>query len=73
VTKDFKEDDRVVGITHGSNKSNLNDGAYAKYIAVKGDLQIKISDNLKGEEAASLSVGISTVVSAQGPSAPDVV
>lgn len=48
----------------GSNKTNLNDGAFAEYIAVKGDLQIKIQDTLSDEEAASLGVGISTVVSA---------
>lgn len=36
-------------------------GAFAEHILVKGDLQIKIPDNLSFEEASTLGVGISTV------------
>jgi NADPH:quinone reductase-like Zn-dependent oxidoreductase len=63
VTKAFNKGDRITGVTHGSNMSNLADGAFAEYIAVKGDLQIKIPDNLSNEEAATLGVSVSTVVS----------
>lgn len=38
-------------------------GAFGEYIAVKGDLQIKIPDNLSFEEASTLGIGITTVVS----------
>ncbi len=62
VTKAFKKGDRITGVTHGSNMSNLTDGAFAEYIAVKGDLQIAIPDNVRDEEAATLGVGVSTVV-----------
>jgi NADPH:quinone reductase-like Zn-dependent oxidoreductase len=41
----------------------VDDGAFAEYIAVKGDLAMKIPKNLSDEEAATLGVGISTVVS----------
>lgn len=37
-------------------------GAFGEYAVAKGDLQIKIPDNLSFEEAATLGVGISTVV-----------
>ncbi|KAL2159530.1 hypothetical protein VTH06DRAFT_2535 [Thermothelomyces fergusii] len=61
VTKPFAKGDRVAGFVHGSNKLRRNGGAFAEYIIAKGDLQIKIPDNLTDEEAATLGVGISTV------------
>lgn len=63
VTKTFKKGDRITGPTHGSNMSNLDDGAFAEFIAVKGDLQIQIPDSLSDEEATTLGVAVSTVVS----------
>jgi NADPH:quinone reductase-like Zn-dependent oxidoreductase len=62
VTKPFAKGDRVCGIVHGSNKLRPDGGSFAEYIIAKGDLQIKIPDNLSDEEAATLGVGISTVV-----------
>lgn len=64
VTKPFAKGDRICGIVHGSNSVQPEGGAFAEYIIVKGDLQIKTPDNLTDEEAATLGVGISTV--AQG-------
>lgn len=46
-------------------------GAFGEYIVTKGDLQIKIPDNLSFGEAATLGVGISTVVSCPTYSQPD--
>lgn len=63
VTKPFAKGDRICGMVHGSNQSQPEDGAFAEYIVVKGDVQIKIPDNLTDEEAATLGVGVSTVVS----------
>jgi NADPH:quinone reductase-like Zn-dependent oxidoreductase len=63
VSKVFNKGDRITGVTHGSNMSNSADGAFGEFIAVKGDLQIRIPDNMSDEEAATLGVGISTVVS----------
>ena len=62
VTKSFAKGDRVCGMAHGSNQSCLEDGSFAEYIVVKGDVTIKVPDNLSDEEAATLGVGIQTVV-----------
>ncbi|KAI5460835.1 chaperonin 10-like protein [Mariannaea sp. PMI_226] len=61
VTKHFQKGDRIAGIAHGSNTTQHEDGAFAEHIVVKGDLQIKIPDNISFEEAATLGVGITTV------------
>ena len=61
VKKPFKKGDRVCGFAHGGNALQLEYGAFAEYIVVKGDLQIHIPDNLSFQEAATLGVGISTV------------
>ncbi|KAE8452097.1 hypothetical protein EG329_001564 [Mollisiaceae sp. DMI_Dod_QoI] len=61
VTKGFKKGDRVCGFAHGGNSVQPEDGAFAEFIAAKGDVQIKIPDNLSFEEASTLGVGISTV------------
>lgn len=63
VTKGFKIGSRVAGFAHGSNQVRQEDGAFAERIVVKGDLQIEIPENLSDVEAATLGVGITTVVS----------
>jgi NADPH:quinone reductase-like Zn-dependent oxidoreductase len=67
VTKKFAKGDRITGFLHGSNRVRPNGGAFAEYIIAKGDLQIKIPDNLSDVEAATLGVGVSTVVSYRYP------
>ncbi|KAB8205981.1 Alcohol dehydrogenase GroES-like domain protein [Aspergillus parasiticus SU-1] len=61
VKKPFKKGDRVCGFVHGGNAVQHEDGAFAEYIVAKGDVQIRIPDNLSFQEAATLGVGISTV------------
>lgn len=61
VKKPFKKGDRIFGFAHGSNAVEPEDGTFAEYIVVKGDLQSKIPDNLSFQEAATLGVGIGTV------------
>jgi NADPH:quinone reductase-like Zn-dependent oxidoreductase len=61
VKKQFKKGDRVCGFVHGSNAVQPQDGAFAEYIVAKGDIQIRIPDNLSFQEAATLGVGITTV------------
>ncbi|GLB07515.1 hypothetical protein AtubIFM57258_002858 [Aspergillus tubingensis] len=61
VTKEFAKGDRVCGFAHGGNAVQPEDGTFAEYIAVKGDLQWKIPENMSFQEAATLGVGISTV------------
>ena len=64
VKKQFRKGDRVCGFAHGCNSDNLEDGAFAEHIVVKGDVQMHIPANLSFEQAATLGVGINTV--AQG-------
>ncbi|KAK4121612.1 GroES-like protein [Parathielavia appendiculata] len=61
VTKPFVKGDRVCGMVHGANKLRPEVGSFGEYIIAKGDLQIKIPDNVSDEEAATLGVGITTV------------
>ncbi|KAL4897493.1 chaperonin 10-like protein [Aspergillus ambiguus] len=61
VKKSFKKGDRVCGFIHGGNAVQHEDGAFAEYVVAKGDIQIRIPDNLSFQEAATLGVGISTV------------
>ncbi|KAF7589084.1 hypothetical protein BBP40_004789 [Aspergillus hancockii] len=61
VKKSFKKGDRICGFTHGSNAIQPEDGCFAEYIVVKGDIQIHIPDSLSFQEAATLGVGITTV------------
>tara|TARA_R110002060_G_scaffold26003_6_gene35512 strand:- start:439 stop:798 length:360 start_codon:yes stop_codon:yes gene_type:complete len=43
------------------NEVHKEDGAFGNIITAKGDIQIKIPDNLSFEEASTLGVGIMTV------------
>lgn len=61
VKKQFKKGDRICGFAHGGNASQHEDGAFAEYIVVKGDLQMKIPDHMSFQDAATLGVGINTV------------
>jgi NADPH:quinone reductase-like Zn-dependent oxidoreductase len=60
VTKKFQAGDRIAGVAHGANGSNKDDGAFAEYVVVKGDLQVKIPESLSFEKAATFPLGVST-------------
>lgn len=61
VKKPFKKGDRICGAAHGCNTTNHEDGSFAEYIMVKGDVQMHIPDNLSFQEAATLGIGVYTV------------
>lgn len=61
VTKPWKKGDRIAGFTHGGNAVEKEDGCFAEYCVAKGDLQMKIPDNMTMAEAATLGVGVTTV------------
>ncbi|KAK5119224.1 hypothetical protein LTR85_007838 [Meristemomyces frigidus] len=61
VTKEWKKGDRIAGFTHGVNSAEQEDGSFGEYCVAKGDLQMKIPDNVSDEEASTLGVGVSTV------------
>ena len=61
VTKDLKPGDRVAGTAHGANFSQPEDGVFAEYAMVKGDLLVKLPDTLSFDAAATFPLGVSTV------------
>lgn len=61
VTKSLKPGDRIAGTTHGSNASQPEDGCFAEYCVAKGDLLVKLPDNLSFEAASTFPLGVSTV------------
>jgi NADPH:quinone reductase-like Zn-dependent oxidoreductase len=60
VTKSFQKGDEVMGVAHGSNAEQPEDGAFAEYIVAKGDTLMKKPANLSFEKAATLSLGAIT-------------
>ncbi|KAJ5584599.1 Polyketide synthase enoylreductase [Penicillium hispanicum] len=61
VKKPFQKGDRICGFAHGANAVQPADGSFAEYAVVKGDVQIRIPDQMSFQEAATLGVGIHTV------------
>ncbi|KAF5244317.1 hypothetical protein FANTH_7761 [Fusarium anthophilum] len=61
VRKIFKKGDRISGIAYGNDSLEFENGTFANWIAVKGDLQIKTPDNLTDVEAATHGVAVVTV------------
>ncbi|KAF7912634.1 uncharacterized protein EAF01_001655 [Botrytis porri] len=61
VEKEWKKGDRIAGMAHGGNDIEPEDGTFATYIVVKGDVAFHIPDTVSFEEAASLGVGVTTV------------
>ncbi|KAL3462460.1 chaperonin 10-like protein [Aspergillus heterothallicus] len=61
VQKAFKKGDRISGMVSGCDRTQLENGSFANYIVVKGDVQTGLPDNLSDEDAATLGVSISTV------------
>ncbi|KIW20596.1 hypothetical protein PV08_01171 [Exophiala spinifera] len=60
VRRPFKKGDRIAGFGHGGNDGNHEHGTFARYIAVKGDLQFHIPDNVTFEAACTVGVGVIT-------------
>lgn len=52
--------DRVCGIVHGSNPSEISNGAFAEYTRARPELLLRVPENLPMEEAATLGVGLMT-------------
>lgn len=61
VTKAWKVGDRICGVTHGGNKYQREDGAFAEYIMAKGDVQLRIPDDMTFQQAATIGLGAATV------------
>lgn len=61
VTKAWNKGDRICGCAHGANFVNEEDGAFAEFIVAKGDVQLRIPEQLADEKAATVSLGAITV------------
>ncbi|KAF9891548.1 hypothetical protein FE257_004015 [Aspergillus nanangensis] len=61
VSKPWRPGDKVFGCGHGANLVNANDGVFAEYAAVKGDLQMRIPDGWTFEKATTAPLGLITV------------
>ncbi|KUJ08001.1 putative zinc-binding oxidoreductase ToxD [Mollisia scopiformis] len=61
VTKEFRKGDRVFGFSHGGNDLEPEDGCFAEYILMKGDISMHIPPNVSFEEAATLTCGFGTI------------
>jgi NADPH:quinone reductase-like Zn-dependent oxidoreductase len=61
VGKAYSPGDKIVGLVHGANAYNFEDGAFAEYANVKPDVSMKVPANLTSEEAVSIGVAITTV------------
>lgn len=57
VNRPFQVGDRVCGLVNGGDGTQIENGAFAEYIAVKGDVQIKIPDGVSFVDAATAGVG----------------
>lgn len=64
VQKNFVKGDHVFGLVHGCNDLQEEDRAFAEYVVAKGDTQWRIPDNISFQQAATLGVGVSTVIQA---------
>lgn len=60
VSRPFKVGDRICGFGHGGNDLKPWTGAFARFIVVKGDIQIKIPDGVSWEDACTAGVGVAT-------------
>lgn len=61
VTKSWRLGDRICGCGQGPNYVNADDGVFAEYVVVKGDLQMRIPEALSFQKAATVGLGAITV------------
>jgi NADPH:quinone reductase-like Zn-dependent oxidoreductase len=65
VTKPFKVGDKVYGCSHGSNYSQPEDGVFAEYAVVKGDVAMHVPENAGAnyalEDVVTVPLGSITV------------
>ena len=61
VKQKFSIGERVCGCVFGNNPDEVENGAFAEYVAVPGDLIFKIPPEMSFHAAATLGVGLSTV------------
>ena len=58
--KPWKRGDRICGMTHGGDKLQQENGAFAEHIMAVADAQFKVPPNMSDEDASTLGVGLLT-------------
>ncbi|KAI4160857.1 MAG: hypothetical protein LQ342_005382 [Letrouitia transgressa] len=61
VKQNLSTGDAVCGCVFGNNPDELDNGAFAEYVAVPGDLVFRIPSGMSYSTAATLGVGMATV------------
>lgn len=61
IKRDFKVGDRICGLVNGGDGTQVENGSFAEYIVVKGDIQMNIPDGVSFSDAATAGVGIMSV------------
>lgn len=61
VKQHLTSGDAVCGYVFGNNPDELDNGAFAEYVAVPGDLVFRIPSGMSYSTAATLGVGMTTV------------
>ncbi|KAF5679430.1 ToxD-like protein [Fusarium heterosporum] len=61
VTRNFKIGDRIAGVVSGQDVLRKSHGAFADVIIVKGDIQMKIPDNMSDVDAATTGIALITM------------
>ncbi|KAJ5826009.1 hypothetical protein N7474_003147 [Penicillium riverlandense] len=61
INRGFKVGDRVCGLVNGGDGTQVDNGSFAEYIVVKGDIQMKIPESVNFVDAATAGVGITSV------------
>ena len=60
VSKRWAPGDRIAGFSHGGNDKDPEYGAFARYVLVKGDVQMRVPEEVEFEEASAVGVGVAT-------------
>lgn len=61
VKKALAPGDRVCSSTFGNNPDDPDNGAFAEYVAIPGDLVLRIPPEMSYQSAATLGLGLATV------------
>jgi NADPH:quinone reductase-like Zn-dependent oxidoreductase len=61
VKASVKPGDRIAGLVHGANQTDLGSGGFAEYAMIKDGMFIKVPDSLPTTDAATLGIALSTI------------
>lgn len=56
----FSDGDRVCGAAFGNNPGDHSQGAFAEFVAIPGDLLLRVPEGMSFAQAATLGTGLAT-------------